>query len=221
MEIDAKLLEGMHPDDPPLVHLYEWEGSAATYGYFLDPANFLDVEQGRRLNLSLARRPTGGGITFHVSDFAFSVLVPAHFPHYSTKTLSNYNFINNRVKCVVKNLIENKESLMLLPEETLSLDEYCPHFCMAKPTKYDVMLGERKIAGAAQRRRRQGYLHQGSISVALPKKDFLDQILLKGTRVQSAMEAHTFSLLGQDWTQKDLEEVRKDLKYQLQRELTR
>lgn len=220
MAIDAKLLEEMKPDDSPILHLYEWEGKAATYGYFLDPKKFLDLEKARALRLSLARRPTGGGIIFHVSDLAFSVLVPANFPHYSTNTLDNYDFINNAVKRGVNSFFENPESLSLLPDEPLPLDESCRHFCMAKPTKYDVMLGGRKIAGAAQRRRKQGYLHQGSIAIALPKENFLNQVLLKGTQVHEAMLTHTFSLLGKDWTQKDLEEVRETLKRQLQEELT-
>ena len=278
MTIDAELLKKMKPNDPPTLHLYEWEGEAATYGYFLDPKKFLDLEKVEALGLSLARRPTGGGIIFHVSDLAFSVLVPANFPHYSTNTLDNYDFINSAVKRGVKTLLhrflgsildetqpspssselfsspimpsaiessnrskskaqspfssevhpkniynsfEHNKSLTLLQEEPIPLDESCCHFCMAKPTKYDVMLEGWKIAGAAQRRRKQGYLHQGSIAIALPKENFLNQVLLKGTQVHEAMLAHTFSLLGKDWTQNDLEEVRRTLKRQLQEELTR
>lgn len=220
MALDAKLLEEMKPDDAPILHLYEWEGDAATYGHFLDPKKFLDLEQAKALGLSLARRPTGGGIIFHVSDLAFSVLVPANFPHYSTNTLDNYDFINSAVKRAVNNLFEKTEDLSLLPQESTPVDESSRHFCMAKPTIYDVMLGSRKIAGAAQRRRRQGYLHQGSISIALPKENFLSQVLLTGTQVKEAMEANTFSILGQEWTEKDLEEVRHQLKQQLQKELT-
>ncbi|MDN3509168.1 MAG: hypothetical protein P0S93_04035 [Candidatus Neptunochlamydia sp.] len=220
MAIDAKLLEEMKPDDPPILHLYEWEGNAATYGYFLDPKKFLDVEKGESLGLSLARRPTGGGIIFHISDLAFSVLVPANFPHYSTNILDNYDFINSAVKRGVKIFFENAESLTLLPYEPTPFDESCCHFCMAKPTKYDIMLEGRKIAGAAQRRRKQGYLHQGSIAITLPEENFLNQVLLEGTQVHKAMLTHTFSLLGKDWTQKDLEEVRETLKHQLQEELT-
>lgn len=220
MAIDAKLLEEMKPDDAPILHLYEWEGDAATYGHFLDPKKFLDLDRAKALGLSLARRPTGGGIIFHVSDLAFSVLVPANFPHYSTNTLDNYDFINSAVKRAVNNLFENTGNLSLLPEEPTPLDESSRHFCMAKPTIYDVMLGNRKIAGAAQRRRKQGYLHQGSISIALPKESFLSQVLLTGTQVKEAMEANTFSILGNEWTKEDLEEVRNKLKQQLQKELT-
>jgi lipoate-protein ligase A len=220
MAIDAKLLEEMKKDDPPILHLYEWEGDAATYGHFLDPKKFLDLDRATALGLSLARRPTGGGIIFHVSDLAFSVLVPANFPHYSTNTLDNYDFINSAVKRGVKNFLEDADGLDLLPEEPTPFDESSRHFCMAKPTIYDVMLGSRKIAGAAQRRGKQGYLHQGSISIALPKESFLSQVLLSGTQVKEAMEANTFSILGNEWTKDDLEEARAQLKQQLQQELT-
>ena len=37
--------------------------------------------------------------------------------------------------------------------------------CFVTPTKYDLLSGERKIAGSAQRRAREGMLHQGSIEM--------------------------------------------------------
>lgn len=217
MEIDRNLLEKMKPGNVPILHFYDWEGDAATYGYFLDPGKFLDLETASKVGLSLARRPTGGGIVFHVSDLAFSVLVPADHPYFSLNTLDNYNFINSAVKRGVKIFLENEPSL--LPEEPIPLDEDCRHFCMAKPTIYDVMLEGRKVAGAAQRRRKQGYLHQGSIAIALPRGDFLNSVLLPNTQVQEAMLSNTFSILGQGWTQNDLTQVRETLKHQLQKEL--
>ena len=218
MEIDRDLLEKMQPSDAPILHFYDWEGDAATHGYFLDPGKFLDLEAAGQMGLSLARRPTGGGIVFHVSDLAFSALVPADHPHFSLNTLDNYDFINSAVKRGVKTFFEDEPSL--LPEEPIPLDENCRHFCMAKPTIYDVMLEGRKVAGAAQRRRKQGYLHQGSIAIALPKENFLNSVLLPNTQVQEAMLSKTFSILGLGWTQNDLIQVRETLKRQLQKELT-
>ena len=77
MDLDAKLLEEMKPDDAPILHLYEWEQDSGTYGYFLKPDKYLDMTQAQKRGLTLARRPTGGGIVFHVCDLAFSALVPA------------------------------------------------------------------------------------------------------------------------------------------------
>ncbi len=218
MAIDAALLENLSPDDSPILHFYDWEKDSATYGYFLNPGKLLNLEETSARGLELAKRPTGGGVVFHVCDLAFSILIPAHFPAFSSNTLDNYNFINSGVKKAVKNFFQNPQNPSLLPEEPLPLDESCRHFCMAKPTQYDVMLEGKKIAGAAQRRRRQGYLHQGSIAIALPKEDFLNGILLPGTQVKEAMLQNTFSLLGRDWNHSDLKEVRETLKHQLQKE---
>lgn len=220
MDLDAELLEKMQPNDPPLIHFYDWEGDSGTYGYFLKPEEFLDLEKAQKWGLSLARRPTGGGIVFHVSDLAFSVLVPAGFPSYSLSTLDNYNFINNRVKKAVKKFLDQTQALSLLPQEPEPLDAPSARFCMAKPTIYDVMIGGKKIAGAAQRRRKQGYLHQGSISLALPQEDFLQEILLPGTQVLDAMRQNTFSILGSDYTASELSEARHELRILLKTCLT-
>ena len=221
MDLDAALLENLSPNDAPILHFYGWEGDAATYGHFLKPSTLLNMSAVHSRGLTLARRPTGGGMVFHLCDLAFSALVPANSPDFSINTLHNYNFINSRVKKAVKSFLQNAGLFSLLPEEPTPLDENCRHFCMAKPTKYDVMLQGRKIAGAAQRKRKQGYLHQGSIAIALPKEDFLNAILLPSTQVKEAMFQNTYSILGRDWTSSDVEEVREKLKLQLQKEFTK
>ena len=59
----------------PLLHLYQWDGPSATYGYFIDPSKYLDLNKLRQHHVALARRPTGGGIVFHIWDLAFSFLI--------------------------------------------------------------------------------------------------------------------------------------------------
>lgn len=221
MALDTALLENLSPNDDPILHFYGWEGDSATYGHFLKPSTLLNMSAAHSRGIALARRPTGGGMVFHLCDLAFSALVPTNCPYFSFNTLHNYNFINSMVKKAVKNFLQKEGLLSLLPEEPIPLDDNCRHFCMAKPTKYDVMLQGRKIAGAAQRKRKQGYLHQGSIAIALPKEDFLNAILLPNTKVKEAMFQNTYSILGRDWTSSDVEEVREKLKLQLQKEFTK
>lgn len=190
MDKDAALLDNL--EDRPILHLYEWSGPSATYGYFVKPEQFLSLEGCESAGLKLAKRPTGGGIIFHTTDLAFSVLVPSTHKGYSDNTLENYAFVNNKVRSVVGSLL--KEYPHLLPEDPSPIDSSCARFCMAKPTIYDVMLGGRKVAGAAQRKKKQGYLHQGSISITMPDKAFLERVLRPGTRVADAMGMHTFEL---------------------------
>lgn len=216
MNLDAALLENLKKNDDPILHLYDWSKKSATYGYFINTKDFLNLEVAKELDLDLARRPTGGGIVFHTNDLAFSVLVPADHPGYSENTLENYQFVNNKVIEAIQLLLEESK-LSLLPQDPQPLDTACKNFCMAKPTIYDVMFGGKKVAGAAQRRRKQGFLHQGTISIAFPKKAFLQQVLKSDTKVFEAMQSNTYSILGEDWNISDLIEIRNKLKEQLKR----
>ncbi len=221
MALDVKLLEDLAttPSDHAVLHLYDWEGMCATYGYFIDPDTLLCRQAVAKRGLQLARRPTGGGIIFHVADLAFSVLVPAGHPGYSVNTLDNYAYINALVVRVVKSFSGENADLFLLPAEPVPLDAHARHFCMAKPTKYDVMLSGRKVGGGAQRRTRHGFLHQGTISLALPDEQLLQEVLLPGTAVLAAMRLNTCALLCGTPSAQAISEARQSLKDIFQNQL--
>lgn len=216
MALDAELLQKISKTEQPILHLYGWEGDCATYGYFLDPYKILKKESVKRYNLQLARRPTGGGLVFHLTDLAFSILVPARHSAYSVNTLENYAFVNRIVANVVQQFLGTKEHPDLLSLETKGIENHSRHFCMAKPTKYDVMWQGRKVGGAAQRRTRHGFLHQGTISIALPSKSFLLEILTDPT-VFVRMQENTFSLLKEEQIPEELAETRRFLQELLMR----
>lgn len=218
MRFDAELLEKADRFSNPILHFYEWSEDSATYGYFTDPSKFLNLAQTAKLSLQLARRPTGGGIVFHIWDMAFSVLVPASCPEFSMNTLENYGFVNNAVLSAVKEFLDDRPPLELTRDDYPSLDSQCSHFCMAKPTKYDVMWEGKKVAGAAQRKTRNGFLHQGTIALILPPMEYLEQVLLPGTRIFDAMLAHTCPILGA--ASMPIEEAKKCLRELLATHLT-
>ncbi|MDX8430272.1 MAG: lipoate--protein ligase family protein [Candidatus Algichlamydia australiensis] len=213
MAFDKKLLESMLPDDAPILHLYDWQRDSATYGYFTKPKHFLDIAKAESRGLDLARRPTGGGIVFHTFDLAFSVLVPANHPGYSENTLENYAFVNSLVQEAILPLIPEESDL--LPQDPEPLDESSRNFCMAKPTIFDVMIKSRKIGGAAQRKKKQGFLHQGTISIIPPNQELLEEILLPETRVLEAMKKNSFALLPENHTPGEFLEMRETLKQEL------
>lgn len=210
MRIDAELLSRIGSEKAPILHLYDWKGDCGTFGYFVDPAKYIDLEKAKKRGMQLARRPTGGGIIFHAWDFAFSVLVPASSPPFSRNTIENYAFVNGAVLRAVNQFLKGRPDLEMISEDAPSLDDHCQSFCMAKPTKYDVMLQGKKIAGAAQRQTKEGYLHQGSIALVLPPEDYLSDILIPGTKVGEATRLFTFPLLGE--RTQDIETSRKELK---------
>ena len=110
---------------------------------------------------------------------------------------------------------------MLMPRDAHAFDDACSHFCMAKPTKYDVIWKEKKIAGAAQRKTKQGFLHQGTISLIPPNIDMLQQMLKPGTEVLRAMQTYTHALLEKGASLKEIKGAKNFLAKELVAHLSR
>ncbi|MBM3207031.1 MAG: hypothetical protein FJZ57_00260 [Chlamydiae bacterium] len=220
MRIDKELLDELSPDSNMILHIYGWQGDCATYGHFVSPFDFLSEEGVLKRNLKLAKRPTGGGIIFHIWDLAFSVLVPSSSSHFSDNTLANYKFINNGVLSASKEFLKTTMDLEIIPEDFTPIDASCKRFCMAQPTKYDVVLGGKKIAGAAQRKTNKGFLHQGSISLMMPCPEYLSDVLLPHTHVLDAMMINTFPLMGNRQAREELLQAREIMQNLLIKHLT-
>jgi lipoate-protein ligase A len=189
MDRDEKFLQELKPDDFPILHFYDFEKPSATFGIFMKPELFLTKTHG----LDLAKRPTGGGMLFHLWDLTFSVLIPKNHYGYSDDVMKNYKFINELVLQAVE------------PFVTLSVPDLLV-------IEYDVMIGGKKIAGSAQRRKKNGFLHQGSISIIAPDFDFLKTLFKEKNLVVEAMKDFTYIL-----TDQDLEKSKQALRDSLQK----
>ena len=98
-------------------------------------------------------------------------------------------------------------------------DPACQHFCMARPTKYDLIVAGKKVAGAAQRQIKSGYLHQGSIAMVLPEWGYLERLFLaENKNVLAAMRRHAGALLS-GATKKELAAARQQIKLLLVKHL--
>ncbi len=215
MEYDRELLAAIKVDDSPILHLYGWTSPSATYGHFIKPEDYFLLDSVKKHGLNLAKRPTGGGIVFHTTDLAFSMLVPANHKAFSVNTLENYAFINRIVIDAIEHFQHDIASMQLLPQEPIIDDLASRNFCMAKPTRYDVMLAGRKLGGAAQRRSKTAFLHQGTISLLPPQEDLLLSVLKGAEEIVGNMLKNSHFLLSKASTDEDLEEARETMKQAL------
>lgn len=216
MFIDKKLLSSIAKSKEFILHLYEWSSFSVTYGYFINLNKFFDLKKVSDANIELARRPTGGGIVFHHCDFAFSFLVPEVSKFFSQQNiLNNYAFINEIVIAAFQNTFG--KNVLLAKEEIEFPKIISKHFCMAQPTKYDIMLGEKKIGGAAQRKVSHGFLHQGSILLGGVSREIFETVLLESLSsiVYESHQNNSFSILGDKWTQSELVDAKKIFKESL------
>jgi lipoate-protein ligase A len=219
MAKDADLLSQLTPLSSPILHLYEWDRPCLTYGYFTCPADYLHLDTLERYGIEAVRRPTGGGIIFHLTDLAFSLLIPVHHPKFSLNTLDNYAFINQHVAQIVAHFAVQQKQPELLIKELNCLNSACQGFCMAKPTQYDLMREGKKVGGAAQRRTKQGLLHHASLSLTFPPENLLREVLRNHAQVLPAMQENSDYLLSSQVTQKELKEARRAIKQLLMSEI--
>ena len=152
MALDEALLEAMPRLLKPILRFYAWMEPAATFGYF---QKFSEVETATLLR-PLVRRPTGGGIVPHDADWTYSLTFPAGHEWYELKATESYQRVHEWIQSAFAKLNVPTE---LAPCCKKSL----PGQCFVGYEKSDLLWHGKKIAGAAQRRTRDGLLIQGSV----------------------------------------------------------
>lgn len=148
MRLDRELLKLGRP----VLRFYDWEGAWASYGYF-QSEDETRAEFG--VDVNLVRRWTGGGMVDHRADQTYTLAIPPELAKQWPRAES-YRLIHEAlVKCLNTNGIKAELAGWGAEEESGA--------CFKKPVCWDVMSNGQKIAGAAQRRTRDGLLHQGSV----------------------------------------------------------
>jgi lipoate-protein ligase A len=164
MALDEALLETMPRLGRPVLRFYSWSEPAASFGYF---QKYAELERLTPLR-PLVRRPTGGGLVPHDHDWTYSLTFPTKHEWYGVAALESYCRIHEWLRAAFALLNEPTE---LAPQAR----NVGPGQCFAGYEQFDLLWREKKIAGAAQRRRRDGLLIQGSMqppSWHLPRSEW-------------------------------------------------
>jgi len=152
MALDEALLESVAGTGRPILRFYAWTEPAASFGYF---QKFTDVEHATRLR-PLVRRPTGGGIVPHDSDWTYSVVSPPGQSWHSLKAEASYRRIHEWIQ-------SSFQKCGIVTGLATCCHHPAPGQCFAGYEKFDLLWCGKKIAGAAQRRNKLGLLIQGSV----------------------------------------------------------
>ena len=152
MAVDEALLELASHRAAPVLRFYGWSEPAASFGFF---QRFRDIEQMTPLR-PLVRRPTGGGLVPHDRDWTYSLVFPPSAEWYRAKATESYERVHAWVNAGFHKL---GVSSQLAPQASHTAAGQC----FVGSERFDVVIGDRKIAGAAQRRNKLGLLIQGSV----------------------------------------------------------
>ena len=162
MALDEVLLRRL---GTPVLRVYRWISPAVSFGYFEPFAPVRNLYPA----LDLVRRWTGGGIVLHGRDFTYSLLVGNDHWMFHAGPEESYRGVHEAVAAAL-NSAGVPVTPVCLGREKVSQS------CFENPVPHDLLLGDRKIAGAAQRRTKHGLLHQGSIQNIEHPEDLAERL---------------------------------------------
>ena len=164
MAIDEALMIRQKEDALPTLRFYGWTHPSFSFGYFQKILEEVNVPKCREEGIGLVRRPTGGGTVIHGWDLTYTVAVPLDNPLVPKNILESYRLIHH---CIIEGLQQLNVKAEHFSEQSGS-KEKLPNICLTNPTRYDVLIDGKKVAGAAQRRKQGVMLHQGYIALDMP-----------------------------------------------------
>jgi len=153
MAVDETLLREVRE---PVLRIYEWNVPAVSLGYF-QPAALAGARP-------FVRRYTGGGLVDHAHDLTYTLVLPRTHPWMQLSAPDSYCHVHRGVQAALAACgIESELTRVAHASESDA--------CFQKPVRFDIVAAERKLSGAAQRRTREGLLHQGSILLPDPSQN--------------------------------------------------
>lgn len=193
MAVDTLLLEHYPQPDAPRFRHYGWADPAFTFGRTQPcdaarralPVHISWQEAHERFAkaFQLVRRPTGGGIVDHRADWTYALVIPASHPLYRACASGVYRDCHRvlaealaeqgvaaelapcRQACATPEVSATAADPVVKATGSGAASASAASACFTQAEPFDVVgEGGVKLAGAAQRRSRDGLLVQGSVS---------------------------------------------------------
>lgn len=172
MAVDEALLRAFEAgiSATPTLRLYGWSEPTISAGYLQNVAPFLG------LGLPVVRRATGGRAVLHQFEATYSVVAPSGEPPFEGGILEAYSVIS---RCIVAAL----RHFGIEAEFSKGSGAAGRHAeaCFFSPSRFEVLVGGRKLVGSSQRRYKKAFLQHGSIIFSLDtelnKKVFGEEVL--------------------------------------------
>lgn len=167
MAVDEALLEAAVEGAGTVLRWYQWESATLSLGYFQSADEYTASPAWSQL--PVVRRLSGGGAILHHHELTYSCALPASEP-LTNDPYQIYLTMHNAVIEVLRPLGFD----VRLRAARFGKDGPAEAFlCFSRGDEMDVVLGEFKVLGSAQRRRRGAVLQHGSL--VLSKSDFTPQ----------------------------------------------
>ena len=160
MAIDEAILLSLAAGDaPPTVRFFAWVPPCLSLGY-AQPLADVDLEQLRARGWGLVRRPTGGRAILHTDELTYSVIAPMAEPRVLGGVVESYRQLSAGLLRGLEllGLSARADKEYVLPDRDAK-----GAVCFETPSNYEITVGDKKLLGSAQTRRRGIVLQHGTL----------------------------------------------------------
>ena len=185
MQTDHQMLCHAASNDRALLRVYQWSAPTLTLGYFQKSAD--RIQHGESSSLDCVRRATGGGAIVHHHDWTYSLALP---PQLLDSQLGAAQHVYDCIHDAVVEWLTNRNFAASKWSEPTCRAQSCSFLCFERRSLGDVIVGESKVMGSAQRRYKGALLQHGSLllkqSQHAPSLLGLDELLTEPEANDSA-----------------------------------
>ncbi|OGC13352.1 hypothetical protein A2246_00020 [candidate division WOR-1 bacterium RIFOXYA2_FULL_37_7] len=168
MQRDLSLFQKCEKGDSlsTTICIYSWDPPCISFGYSQKEEKEIDIKKAKSLGWDIVKRPTGGGIVFHnTAEVSYSIITSIDNPILPKGLIPSYKKISSAVVFALNQIGLNAEIRNWKLEIGNWKLKTNNNLCFSYPTEYEIVVGNKKIVGSAQKRGRKALLQQGSIFV--------------------------------------------------------
>jgi lipoate-protein ligase A len=207
MAVDEMLLDRAQMQSTACLRFYRWTEPTLSLGYFQSYDDRRKHAASR--HCAAVRRLTGGGAILHDDEITYSIVLPGGHP-LAARRDELYRAVHS---CLVEALVDFGAVARLCKPDRKGIPSGEPLLCFQRRSLGDVLLGEDKICGSAQRRRNGAVLQHGSLlwraSLAAPELPGVTDLAAGPISRESLLELWLNCLarrLAFDWRRGELDE---------------
>ncbi len=156
MAVDEALLHSAAAGGAPCLRFYAWSEPTLSLGYFQAAADRQTHPPSAAA--PLVRRSTGGGAILHDRELTYSLTCYA--PSRSAEASRHYYLALHETAIMLLGEYGIRAHLAVPGEPSAGAE---PFLCFLRRADGDLLVGDRKVLGSAQRRYRGGLLQHGSL----------------------------------------------------------
>lgn len=205
MAIDSALLEEVETssESRTVVRFYRWQGPTISLGRNQKIEKAVDRDYCRANGIDIVHRPTGGRAVLHDDELTYAV-ASNDTSAFGDSIYGNYKRVSEAL-CLAYNRLGVPAVLAPDTRKVEGLPEDCDPPCFISPSRYELMVGGRKVVGSAQRRIRRSFLQHGSMPITCNR-----EALARATKMMDAgpLETEMAGIAEFLSTRPDLEELR-------------